>query len=439
MSKQYHEVRDPIHIFIKYDDYERGVLDSQPFQRLRHIHQLGMTYLLYPGATHRRFEHSLGVMELAGKVYDVITHPNNLLSKIKDILPELEHKKDYWRDVIRMAGLCHDIGHLPFSHAAEDLLPKGWNHERLTVELIFSDEMQKIWKKMKIAPEDVAKLAVGPKIMKMIKDIQFSTWEALLSEIITGNAFGVDRMDYLLRDSHHAGVAYGNFDHNRLIDTLRILPKNEDVLEPTLGIEYGGIHAAEALLLARYFMFTQMYLHPVRRIYDLHLKDFLHEYLPGGKFNTDLSSFIHLSDNQLISAMMSATEGPASNLRTCARRIINRNHFKVMYRRHPADAQYRVFAPGRVIYEAAKAEFGDGSVRYDTYSKEAGAIDFPVLYEDDGRIMSSLSASEALSKIPDALIDFVFIDPDKRDEAQKWLEKNREKILIRAKEKGEEE
>ncbi len=437
MSKHYHEVRDPIHIFIKYDSYERDVLDSKPFQRLRHIHQLGMTYLLYPGATHKRFEHSLGVMELAGKVYDVITHPNNLLPEIKDILPEIEHKKDYWRDVIRMAGLCHDMGHLPFSHAAEDLLPKGWDHERFTVELIYSDEMQKIWKKMKIAPEDVAKLAVGPKILKIKKE-QFSTWEALLSEIIIGNAFGVDRMDYLLRDSRHAGVSYGNFDLNRLIETLRILPKSEDVLEPTLGIEYGGIHAAEALLFARYFMFTQMYLHPVRRIYDLHLKDFLCEYLPEGKFSTDLNSFVHLSDNQLMSDMMSATEGPAGNLRTFAKRIIHRNHFKVMYQKNPADAHFRVFAPGRVIYEAAKVEFGEDAVRYDTYSKEAGAIDFPVLY-DDRRIVSSLSASDALSRIPDAMIDFVFIDPYKREAAQKWLTKNREAIFKKAKEREEEE
>ena len=91
-----------------------------------------------------------------------------------------------------------------------------------------------------LRPLDVAKLAVGQKEMR---DEPFSTWEALLSEIIVGDAFGADRMDYLLRDSHHLGVAYGRFDHNRLIDTLRILPSGTEAdvsQEPTLGVTIGG-------------------------------------------------------------------------------------------------------------------------------------------------------------------------------------------------------
>lgn len=73
--KEYHEIRDPLHVFIRLDSDERKVLDSYPFQRLRYIHQLALSYLVYPGATHRRFEHSLGVMELAGRVFDVVTRP----------------------------------------------------------------------------------------------------------------------------------------------------------------------------------------------------------------------------------------------------------------------------------------------------------------------------------------------------------------------------
>lgn len=174
-----------------------------------------------------------------------------------------------------MAALCHDLGHLPFSHAAEnELLPDGWDHERFTVELIRSDEMKKIWSRMKLDCEDVAKLAVGP---EHYKESRFDDLEAILSEIIVSDAFGVDRMDYLLRDSHHIGVAYGRFDHYRLIDTLRILPKASDdnlgSQELGLGIEVGGLHSAEALLLARYFMFSQVYCHHVRRIYDIHLKE----------------------------------------------------------------------------------------------------------------------------------------------------------------------
>jgi HD superfamily phosphohydrolase len=118
-----HEIRDPIHNFIRLNSNERKVLDSRPFQRLRYIHQLGLTYLLYPGATHRRFEHSLGVMELASRVYDVITNPANIHDSVRDEVPQDSFNHQYWRRVLRMAALCHDIGHLPFSHAAEKELP----------------------------------------------------------------------------------------------------------------------------------------------------------------------------------------------------------------------------------------------------------------------------------------------------------------------------
>lgn len=201
-------------------------------------------------------------MELAGRVFDVITDPANTTDQIRDLLKPLRNQDElrYWRRVLRMAALCHDIGHLPFSHAAEkELLPKGWDHEKLTREIICCNEMKAIWNGVRpiLCPEDVVKLAVGP---KKAKDLWFSDWEDVLSEIIVGDAFGVDRMDYLLRDSHHAGVAYGKFDHYRLIDTLRILPtpssgNEEDTREPALGVEEGGIQSAEALMLARYFMY----------------------------------------------------------------------------------------------------------------------------------------------------------------------------------------
>ena len=224
MPKSIHEVRDPIHIFIRFNGTEREILNSRPFQRLRHIHQLAMSYLVYPGATHRRFEHSLGVMELASRVFDVITAPDAVRLEVRELIPEFgshggPHLLYYWRQVLRMAALCHDLGHLPFSHAAEEeLLPEGWNHERLTREIILSPHMQEYWETIKIWPEDIVKLALGP---TKARDLQFSAWETILAEIIVGDSFGVDRMDYLLRDSHHTGVAYGRFDHYRLIDTMR--------------------------------------------------------------------------------------------------------------------------------------------------------------------------------------------------------------------------
>ena len=99
MARNIHEIRDPVHVFVRMDNDERRVLDSRPFQRLRHIHQLAMTYLVYPGATHKRFEHSLGVMELAGRVFDVITNPDNIIDDIKNLLGPITNRDQlmYWR------------------------------------------------------------------------------------------------------------------------------------------------------------------------------------------------------------------------------------------------------------------------------------------------------------------------------------------------------
>lgn len=437
MRKSLHEVRDPIHDFVRFDSTEREVIDSRPLQRLRHIQQLGMSHLVYPGATHKRFEHSLGVMELAGRVFDVVTDGRNVLDEVESVIPDNKDELGYWRRVLRMAAVCHDIGHLPFSHVAEkELLPEGWSHERLTMELIRSDEMTSIWKSMRppLDTEDIAKLAVGP---KRYKEETFINWEAILSEIITGDAFGVDRMDYLLRDSHHAGVVYGRFGHIRLIDTLRILPrpgKDIDVpKEPMLGIEEGGLHSAEALLLARYFMYVQVYCHPVRRVYDIHLRDFLSAWLPNGKFSTDLDGHLEMTDNEVGAALSEAARDPYKPGHDPARRIIRRKHYKELWSRNPVDMKHHP-EPGTALFNAAVKEFGPAAVRRDSYSQRGGAPDFPVRCKD-GRVVSSLQLSDTLSKIPAVAVDYIFITPDKRRQAEEWRDKNRERILKTAKKK----
>jgi HD superfamily phosphohydrolase len=423
------KIRDPIHAFIFLDSNEIKILNSLPFQRLRYIHQLALTYLIYPGATHRRFEHSLGVMELAGRTYDVISDPENLCDpSIQKIVPRKDSfEYTYWRRVLRMAALCHDTGHLPFSHAAEkELLPKGWDHERFTVELIRSDDLCHIWNEMKIQADDVAKLAVGP--TKYKKGI-FSSWEAILAEIIVGDAFGVDRMDYLLRDSHHAGVAYGKFDQYRLIDCLRILPKSEGgSKEPILGISEGGIHAAEALILARYFMYTQVYFHNARRIYDIHLKDFLKAWLPDNLFSINLPDHLKMTDNEVTAAIWEAAQNPTKPGHDPARRIVNREHFRKIYERNPNDVMINPEA-GKAIFQAACAKYGNENVRHDLYPPKGSRLGFPVL-ADDGRIISSLNLSETLNNVPSVAVDSVFIEPGLREEAEVWIKTRREEIII---------
>jgi uncharacterized protein len=308
-------------------------------------------------------------MYLADRVYSVITDPANIYSSIAKLIPnQSEYKYKYWRRVLRMAALCHDVGHLPFSHAGEkDLLPEGWDHERLTVEIICSDKMQEFWSELKIDSEDVAKLAVGP---KEYKRGVLSTWEALLAEIIVGDAFGVDRMDYLLRDSHHTGVAYGKFDHHRLIDTLRILPKERDgekgSEEPTLGIEEGGFHSAEALLIARYFMFKQLYLHHVRRIYDIHLMDFILRWRNGEKFSINLDQHLGMTDNEILTELQKAYLDKDHLGHDPARRIVQRGHYKRIYQSDRPDKTINPDA-ATCIYEAAVERYGKEFVRLARY------------------------------------------------------------------------
>ena len=433
VAKHIHEIRDPVHTFVRLDSAERQVLDSRPFQRLRHIHQLALTYLVYPGATHKRFEHSLGVMELASRVFDTVTSHANVTDRVRDRLRQLDNRDElaYWRRVLRMAALCHDLGHLPFSHAAEKyLLPDGWDHERMTRELIRSDEMRAIWDGMRppLVTEDIMKLAVG---QKKAADLQFSAWESILSEIIVGDAFGVDRMDYLLRDSHHAGVAYGRFDHYRLVDTLRILAlpaadRAQDSGEPALGLESGGIQSAEALMLARYFMYSQVYFHAVRRVYDIHLMDFLKEWLDGGLFSTDTQEHLRITDNEVTAAFLAAAAGDGEG-DLHARRIVERKHFKLIYERNPGDVAINPDA-GRVVCAGLVDKFGTENIRGDHYRQRGSAPDFPVQLRND-EVVSSLDVSETLGQLPVVSVDYVFAERSQFNDAKKWLDEHRTRII----------
>ncbi len=387
-----------------------------------------MSYLVYPGATHKRFEHSLGVMELAGRVFDVVTADHNLHESVASVVRQIPRdERSYWRKVLRMAALCHDIGHLPFSHAAEhELLPNGWNHEKLTAQLVLGDSMREIWESMRppINPRDVAKVAVGPKEMP---EDEFSNWEALLAEIISGEAFGVDRMDYLLRDSHHAGVAYGRFDHFRLIDTMRILPASQESDEPMLGIEEGGIHSTEALLLARYFMFMQVYHHRVRAAYDIHLKEFLAEWLPQGQFPTTEAELRHLTDNEALQAISIASEDPSVAGHEHAARIVERRHYRPLYTTTLSDRE-KYDDPLTTIFKECIGQFGEDAVRKVSYAQSEVGATFPVI-DTRGRIVSADTLSSPLSSIPTVDVGIVLMDPALVLNARNWLDKNKEEIL----------
>ena len=166
------KIYDSIHGFIRFDRVERKLIDSIPFQRLHYVHQLGIAYLVYPGATHSRFEHSLGVMELATRIFDKICK-----SPRPDVFQYVPRKGSeeylYWKKVIRLAALCHDLGHPPFSHVAEKDLLGEIGHEKWTQEVIQSKYLAPIWEEVKDSAEfaevleerdlveDITKAAIG--------------------------------------------------------------------------------------------------------------------------------------------------------------------------------------------------------------------------------------------------------------------------------------
>ena len=276
-----HKICDPVHGFIRFSEVEKKLINSFPFQRLRWIRQMGVAYLVYPGALHSRFEHSLGVMEIATKIYDTVTAPKNRFVALKD------SEFSYWRQILRLAALCHDLGHLPFSHTAEDLLLSDLGHEGMTKKIIESEALRPIFTSVgDTAAADTCKLALS-------KGETLTPWERVLCKIITEDNFGADRIDYLLRDGLFTGVAHGQFDFQQMIDSLRILPGKEQI---ELGVTIDGMQSVESLWIARYMMFARVYHHLKTKVYTLHMRRFMHEFY-ANQFPRDIKSFLQESDD----------------------------------------------------------------------------------------------------------------------------------------------
>ena len=218
-------IKDPVHGYIEVPDALIPLLDSPLVQRLHAVRQLGFAYLVYPGANHTRFEHSLGTMALADKV-----------------CRELELSEDE-RLLVTASALLHDIGHGPYSHASERLAGefKAFSHDDI---LPYAGELKPYFAELGADVREAAAIISG---------------NHSLASIIHGD-LDVDRMDYLMRDAHYTGVPYGTLDANRLIQSLSSDP------EEGIFLKEEGLSAAEALLIARTLMGPSVYYHHVSRI-----------------------------------------------------------------------------------------------------------------------------------------------------------------------------
>ena len=174
-------------------------------------------------------------------------------------------------------------------------------------------------------------------------------------------------------------------------------------------------------------MYTQLYFHPIRRIYDIHLKEFLQEWLVGGRFPTSPGDHLAMTDNEVLSGILSAAGDDSARGHTKAQRIVDRQHFRLLYESNPIDRELNLEAVD-LVFIAATKEFGADAVRHDPYESEGDAEDFPVS-QRDGSIASSVSLSTTLRQGPSFAVDYVFIDPRGKEKAKAWLASKKTGIL----------
>jgi hypothetical protein len=175
-------------------------------------------------------------------------------------------------------------------------------------------------------------------------------------------------------------------------------------------------------------MYKQVYLHPIRRVYDVHLKDFLAKWLPSGKFSTDIKTHLKMSDVEVLTAIRVAHGKTNSLYHKLARRIQCREHFRRLYEASPTDRDGGILIPGKVIAAAAEEKFGKDLVRYDHIPAKAAAPSFPVL-QYDGTIISSMQRSQMLANMPPIGIDTVYCDKSVYDDAIEWRKTNKNTLL----------
>lgn len=234
-------LKDPVHSYI-HINYEVvwNCLDSKEFQRLRRIRQLGGDFQVYPTAEHSRFSHSLGVYEIVRR----------MVTEIKSLSMELS---EYDKICVMLAGLLHDVGHGPFSHAFEHIT--NHSHEDYTAKIILGGT-----KLNRVLTE------VSPRLPEdIVSIIEHNHPNDILNQIISGQ-LDADRMDYLLRDSYFSATSYGQFDLERILRTMRVRKIDEN--KKALVVKYTGIHSVEDYIMARYQMYWQVYYHPVARSYE---------------------------------------------------------------------------------------------------------------------------------------------------------------------------
>jgi HD superfamily phosphohydrolase len=444
------EVRCPVHGFIGLTELERDVVNHPAFQRLRRIKQLGWTDYIYPGASHTRFEHSLGVMHLASRLYEAVVRSSEDTLKEGFKYTDAGLARDW--QIVRLAALLHDIGHPPFSHAAETLLPmkesKGsslvtgsgskpsveqYAHEDYSVEIIEKKLRDLIEqhpcnrRNYRITMDEITSL--------ISKRTTAGSTTLFWKDIISGQ-LDADRMDYLLRDSLHAGVSYGRYDHDRIVSSIcAVRRRKEESSEPKIAIMKGGMYAAEALIVARYWITKQVYFHKTRLACDYHLGKALGEILafdagssteivhfPRPDSSEELEKYLKWDDYRVMELLLGGKGGEHGD------RLVNRNHYRLVCELEVSNASVDELTASKKRNDAIVAELG-AMVKYDFSPKASWYKTNPILellvVDNDGKTeIGLLSEHSAFMKsINIGSLRFVYVDKDDAEKARSVYKK----------------
>ncbi|MBK7862084.1 MAG: HD domain-containing protein [Archangiaceae bacterium] len=321
-------IRDPIHGTITVTDEEKVVVDSRFYQRLRHVRQLGFGELAFPGATHTRHAHSLGAMHVSSRLFDAVAERAGLSPRARE----------RFRAAVRLAVLCHDLGHMPLSHTSESIAPPRaklmlprWvddgeqeqaSHEDFTVRILLgsslTDELRKRYAALEVTPEHAASLitACDPPGGSGFVDGGVD-WSPLLRALVSGE-LDADRMDYLLRDSFFTGVNYGRYDFDWVVQNLNPAEKDGRVY---LALSKAAAFAFEDFLLSRYHMFLSVYYHHTAVSFDHMLKAWYDETRGEFEIPADPDAFALCDDVALWHALRKSKN-------RWAERIVARRGFK---------------------------------------------------------------------------------------------------------------
>ena len=301
-------IRDPLWNNIILDDLAIRLVDTRAFQRLRYVRQLGLAYLVYPGATHTRFEHALGAWHLAGRTIELLQARGDL---------KRQHEGE--ARVVATAALLHDIGHYPFSHALEEI--GAPHHEDVAGALLTRGEIADVLRETigKDAPE---------RVVELIRGKSTNALQGLIS-----GSLDLDKIEYLKRDALMCGVPYGEIDVDRLIHSLTLVtdPANGRTV---IGVSEKGLAALESSLFAKYQMYRNVYWHHAVRSATAMYKRLVADAIESGALRVgELASF---SDESLLHQL--EERAPSPLLRGLRERRLFKRAFECPSAELPEDA-----------------------------------------------------------------------------------------------------